>query len=106
MFNLRPSPRLKPRPAPLPLERPSPSSDPLPSPMVRVVLSSYDSYASSWNGSSDALTDWLNARWEKTGFRVSREVVCFTLRTHGRRAEMGMGDLWGGVMWRGAGCCV
>ncbi|KAK3116565.1 hypothetical protein LTR53_002933 [Teratosphaeriaceae sp. CCFEE 6253] len=62
----------------------------LPSPLVRVVLESFD--AQAWDGSSDALTDWLNARWAKTGFKVSKETICFTLRANGRNAAMGVGD--------------
>ena len=48
---------------PLSLPKPASSSTPhtpLPSPIVAVVLESYDAY--DWQGSSDALTDWLNAR--------------------------------------------
>jgi hypothetical protein len=54
-----------------------------------------------WQGSSDALTDWLNERWKKTGFQISKEVVCFTLKYHGRKADMGLGDHLGGTFSRG-----
>lgn len=70
----------------------------LPSPIVRVVLESYDSH--DWNRSSDALADWLNGRWRKSGYQVSREVVCFTLRVNGRDAEMGRGDRLNGAFCR------
>jgi hypothetical protein len=63
---------------------------PLPSPVTEVVLDCWDRY--DWRSSSDALTAWINARWKKTGFEISREVVCFTLRMHGRDAKMGLGD--------------
>lgn len=68
----------------------SAAHQPLPSPVVQVVLESYDSR--DWQSSSDALTDWLNARWAKSGYQVSKEVVCFTLRANGRDAKMGLGD--------------
>jgi len=54
------------------------------------VLQSYDNR--DWGGSSDALTDWLNARWAKSGYKVSKETVYFTLKLHGRDAKMGLGD--------------
>ncbi|KAK3070164.1 hypothetical protein LTR53_010927, partial [Teratosphaeriaceae sp. CCFEE 6253] len=70
----------------------------LPSPLVRVVLQSFD--AQAWDGSSDALTDWLNARWAKTGFKVSKETICFTLRANGRNAAMRVGDAMEGKFCR------
>lgn len=63
---------------------------PLPQPVAEEILHCWDSY--DWQKSSDALTDWMNARWEKTGYNVSRKVVCFTLRMRGRDALMGLGD--------------
>jgi hypothetical protein len=84
-----------------PLYTPSTTSlpnAPLPSPVVRVVLSSYDSH--DWNQSSDALTAWLNARWAKSGYSVSRETVCFTLRSHDRNAVMGKADEKDGAFLR------
>jgi len=39
----------------------------LPSPLVQVVLNSYDSH--NFDGSSDALADWLNARIKKAAIR-------------------------------------
>ena len=80
---------------------PSPASnfhEPLPSAIVSVVLHSYDSH--DWQQSSDALTDWLNARWKKSGYQVSRQTVHFTLRLHGRDAKMGLGDHLGGAFCR------
>ncbi|TKA77613.1 hypothetical protein B0A55_03134 [Friedmanniomyces simplex] len=86
-------PHLRPTPPPqIYTSSLSPSSRPhapLPSPLVRVLLASYD--ARDWHHSADALADWLNARWRKTGFRVSRETVCFTLRINGRGAVRGGG---------------
>jgi len=73
--------------------------EPLSSPVTAVILDSWDRY--EWQGSSDALTDWMNERWRKTGFQISREVVCFTLRYHGRKARMGLGDHTGGTFSRG-----
>ncbi|TKA36368.1 hypothetical protein B0A54_12382 [Friedmanniomyces endolithicus] len=62
---------------------------PLSDAVVDILLSSYDAH--DWHESADALTDWLNARWRKTGFRVSRETVCYTLRANGRKALVGSG---------------
>ncbi|EMC91454.1 hypothetical protein BAUCODRAFT_329308 [Baudoinia panamericana UAMH 10762] len=90
----------KPKP---PTSTPSAASEPnapLPSPITKVLLDSYDAY--DWNHSADALTDWLNARWKKTGFQVSRETVCFTLRANGRDAEIGTGDRMEGAFCRAA----
>ncbi|KAK5173565.1 uncharacterized protein LTR77_002246 [Saxophila tyrrhenica] len=85
---LRTSPRTSP-----PISPASPRStafEPLPLPVVKVVLDAFDAH--DWSHSSDALTDWLNARWAKSGYVVSREVVCWTLRSEGRDARMGLGD--------------
>ena len=90
MFLSRPT--LRPTPAATPTYNPSPSSlphAPLDPALVTVLLYSYDAH--DWDQSADALTEWLNARWRKTGFRVSRETVCFTLRANGRRAVVGGG---------------
>ncbi|QIW97735.1 hypothetical protein AMS68_003253 [Peltaster fructicola] len=64
------------------------SRDHIPLPVVEVILGSWDRY--DWQRSSDAITAWFNARWAKTGYRVSNEVMCFTLRLHGRDAVMGL----------------
>lgn len=76
----------------------SDSNEPLPSPMVAVVINAWDSH--DWQGSSDAFTDWLNARWAKSGYQVSNETICFTLRSKGRDARMGLGDPTDGVFCR------
>ncbi|KAK4546224.1 hypothetical protein LTR36_002361 [Oleoguttula mirabilis] len=76
----------------------SATNQPLPSPMVKVLLDSYDSH--EFQQSSDALTDWLNARWKKSGYQVSKETVCFTLRANGRDARMGGGDELSGAFLR------
>ncbi len=70
-------------------EEPRAPYSPLPSPIARIVVESFDAH--DWEHSSDALTDWLNARWAKSGYRVSKEVVCFTLRLTGRDARMALG---------------
>lgn len=72
----------------------SSTHEPLSAPITVVILDSWDRH--DWNRSSDALADWMNARWKKTGLEISREVVCFTLRMHGRDAQMGLGDHLGG----------
>lgn len=71
---------------------------PLPSPVKSVVLASWEAHA--WNSSSDALADWLNARWSKSGYHVSREVICFHLRAAGKNAHMGIGDALDGAFYR------
>jgi amidase len=42
--------------------------------------------------SADALADWLNARWRKSGYELSAETVCEVLRSNGRVAFRGLGD--------------
>jgi hypothetical protein len=73
-------------------------NEPLPSPMARVILESWDEH--DWHQSSDAMTDWLNARWRKTGFEVSYETVCFYLRSTGRIGVRGLGDHLHGAFYR------
>lgn len=86
---------------PTPIYAPSAASalhQPLPSPMVKVILSSWDTY--NFDSSSDALAGWLNARWKKSGYEVSKETVCFTLRTNGRmNAKMCITDPQGGAFF-------
>lgn len=72
--------------------------EPMSSPLIRVVLEAWDTH--EWNNSSAALTNWLNARWAKTGCQVSEETVCFTLRTNGRDAKMGVTDPLDGAFVR------
>ena len=72
--------------------------EPLPSPVVSVLLDSWDKH--DFGSSSDAMTNWLNARWKKSGYQVSKEVVCSTLRSHGRDARMGLGDHLDGAFFR------
>lgn len=74
------------------------ANEPLPSPMVNVLLEAWDSH--EWNHSSSAITNWLNARWAKTGYQVSEETVYFTLRASGRDARMGLGDSLEGAFCR------
>jgi hypothetical protein len=71
----------------------------LPPPIETLILQSWDSY--DWQKSSDALADWINGRWGKTGYSVSKEVVCFTLRVNGRDARLGLGDHLCGAFFRG-----
>ncbi|CAC9887309.1 unnamed protein product [Aureobasidium pullulans] len=46
-----------------------------PSPITAQILESWYEY--DWRNSSDALTDWLNARWKKSGYVVDKRVVYF-----------------------------
>ena len=73
-------------------------NEPLPSPVRQVLLEAWDAH--DWEHSSDAITSWLNGRWEKSGYQVSNETVCFTLRAHGRDARMGLGDRLEGAFIR------
>lgn len=76
----------------------SAAHEPLPEAIVQIILQSYDEF--EWAGSSDALASWLNARWKKSGYSVSNAVVCYTLRSNGRDAKMGLGDHLGGAFFR------
>jgi hypothetical protein len=71
----------------------------LPQPIEALILQSWDSY--DWQKSSESLTDWINGRWCKTGYSVSKEVVCFTLRLNGRDARLGLQDHLCGAFFRG-----
>jgi hypothetical protein len=71
---------------------------PLPSPMVRVVIDSYDTH--KWDHSSVALTAWLNGRWKKTGYEMSPETVHAVLVLNGRKVELGKPDQMDGVFCR------
>ena len=81
----------------------SAASQPLPSPMVKVLLDSYDN--NSFDQSADALTSWLNSRWRKSGNQVSRETVAFTLRLNGRDARLDVDDKLDGAFHRAIGAC-
>lgn len=74
------------------------SEGPLCRSMTAVVLESWDSR--KWYGSSDALADWLNARWAKTGYQIERETVYLTLLAAGRSAMMGVEDPLDGAFYR------
>ena len=77
--------------------RPAPH-EPLPSPVAKVILEAWDAY--DWGNSSNAITEWFNGRWKKSGFQVSKETICFTLRSQGRDARMGLGDRLDGAFYR------
>lgn len=70
----------------------------LPESVVEIVLAAWEEH--EWNGSAAALADWLNARWAKTGYQVSEETLCFTLRLYGRDARIGVGDCLDGAFVR------
>lgn len=89
----------KPIPFTPPSTTPANPHAPLPSPITAVLLQAWDAHP--FNNSADALTDWLNARWRKSGYAVSRETVCFTLRVHGRDARLGVPDDLEGAFYRG-----
>lgn len=63
---------------------------PLPDkPIVELILHEWDTRRFSC--SADALADWLNARWRKSGYELSAETVCEVLRSNGRIAFRGLG---------------
>lgn len=73
----------------VPLQDPNP--EPLPDqPIVDLILHEWDTRRFSC--SADALADWLNARWRKSGYELSAETVCEVLRSNGRIAFRGLGD--------------
>lgn len=83
-----------PRALPLPLSS-VPLQDPFPEPLpdkpiVELILHEWDTRRFSC--SADALADWLNARWRKSGYELSAETVCEVLRSNGRIAFRGLGD--------------
>ncbi|KAF2742870.1 amidase signature enzyme [Sporormia fimetaria CBS 119925] len=83
-----------PRALPLPLSTvplQDPNPEPLPDrPIVELILHEWDTRRFSC--SADALADWLNARWKKSGYELSAETVCEVLRSNGRIAFRGLGD--------------
>lgn len=83
-----------PRALPLPLSTvplQDPHPEPLPDkPIVDLILHEWDTRRFSC--SADALADWLNARWRKSGYELSAETVCEVLRSNGRIAFRGLGD--------------
>lgn len=83
-----------PRALPLPLSSvplQSPNEELLPDrPIVDLILHEWDTRRFSC--SADALADWLNARWRKSGYVLSAETVCEVLRGNGRVAFRGLGD--------------
>ncbi|KAL6150262.1 hypothetical protein ACJQWK_00144 [Exserohilum turcicum] len=83
-------PRALPMPlASVPLQDPNP--EPLPDqPIIDLILHEWDTRRFSC--SADALADWLNARWRKSGYELSPETVCEVLRSNGRIAFRGLGD--------------
>ncbi|KAF2638485.1 amidase signature enzyme [Massarina eburnea CBS 473.64] len=73
----------------VPLQNPHPG--PLPDrPIIELILHEWDTRRFSC--SADALADWLNARWKKSGYQLSAETVCEVLRNNGRIAFRGLGD--------------
>ncbi|CAG5179210.1 uncharacterized protein ALTATR162_LOCUS9088 [Alternaria atra] len=83
-------PRALPMPlSSVPLQDPNP--EPLPDqPIVDLILHEWDTRRFSC--SADALADWLNARWRKSGYELSAETICEVLRSNGRIAFRGLGD--------------
>jgi amidase len=83
-----------PRALPLPLSSvplQDPNPEPLPDkPIVELILHEWDTR--KFSCSADALADWLNRRWKKSGYELSPETVCEVLRSNGRVAFRGLGD--------------
>ena len=83
-----------PRALPLPLSS-VPLQDPFPEPLpdrpiIDLILHEWDTR--KFSCSADALADWLNARWRKSGYELSAETICEVLRSNGRIAFRGLGD--------------
>lgn len=66
--------------------------------MHQVLLHEWDAH--DWRSSSDAIADWLNRRWAKTGYTIDSQTVCFVLRLYGRDAKQGLGDHLKGAFYR------
>jgi len=83
-------PRALPLPlATVPLQDPNP--EPMPDkPIIDLILHEWDTR--KFSCSADALAQWLNARWRKSGYELSAETVCEVLRSNGRIAFRGLGD--------------
>ncbi|KAF2714645.1 amidase signature enzyme [Pleomassaria siparia CBS 279.74] len=83
-----------PRALPLPLSSvplQDPCPEPLPDkPIIELILHEWDTR--KFSCSADALADWLNARWRKSGYELSAETICEVLRSNGRIAFRGLGD--------------
>jgi hypothetical protein len=83
-----------PRALPLPLSSvplQDANPEPLPDqPIIDLILHEWDTRRFSC--SADALADWLNARWRKSGYELSAETICEVLRSNGRIAFRGLGD--------------
>ena len=59
-------------------------------PIVLVILQEWDSY--DFGNSVDAFADWMNARWKKSGYSLSADIIHEVLKCNGRTAFRGIGD--------------
>lgn len=59
-------------------------------PIIHLLLREWDAH--DWGNSSDAFADWMNARWKKSGYSLSRETIHEVLKCNGRHAFRGIGD--------------
>ncbi|GME26106.1 putative amidase family protein [Neofusicoccum parvum] len=74
-------------------------STPFPdAPIIAVILKEYDER--DFDISSDALAEWLNKRWRKSGYQIDAEVVHQVLLCNGRQALAAQGDSKEGVFSR------
>ncbi|PVI04609.1 amidase signature enzyme [Periconia macrospinosa] len=67
-------------------------------PIVDLILKEWDTRRFSC--SADALAEWLNKRWKKSGYTISAETVLEVLRGNGRVAFRGLGDAEEGAFTR------
>lgn len=67
-------------------------------PIVDLILKEWDTRRFSC--SADALAEWLNKRWKKSGYGISAETVLEVLRGNGRIAFRGLGDVEEGAFTR------
>lgn len=67
-------------------------------PIIAVILKEYDER--DFGQSSDALADWLNRRWRKSGYKIDAEVVHQVLLCNRRQAFAQLGDAKDGAFLR------
>lgn len=68
-------------------------------PIIDLILHEWDT--KRFSCSADALAEWLNSRWKKSGYQLSAETVCEVLRSNGRIAFRGQRDSDDGKFMRG-----
>lgn len=67
-------------------------------PIIAIILKEFDER--DFGESSDALADWLNNRWRKSGYQIDAETVHQVLLCNGRLALANQGDARDGAFSR------